>query len=85
MSKQQKHEKDAEYWRREVDDIINTLEKPGMRQVGTVLQLNCTKAELPFAFEIGGELHYRGRILDPVAKPKQPKLRDVQLSIEGRR
>lgn len=84
MSKQQRHEKDAEYWRREVDMIIDTFETPGVRPGGLVIRLNCTRADLPFAFAIDGQLHYRGRILLPSAKPKQPKLRNIQMDIEGK-
>jgi hypothetical protein len=84
MSKQQSHERDAEYWKRIVDDAIDTFERPGTRPGGTVIQFNCTKADLPFAFEINGQLHYRGRILLPVAKPRPRKQRDIQLDIEGR-
>lgn len=85
MSKQKRHEKDSEYWKREVDEIIDTYETPGVRPGGTVIKLNCERADLPFAFDIGGELHYRGRILDPVKKPPQPKLRHFQQDIEGQR
>lgn len=85
MSKQQRHEKDADYWRREVDAIIDHYETPGHRRGGAVIQLNCTKADLPFAFVIDGKLHYRGRILAPVAKVKPRKVREIQLDIEGRK
>lgn len=84
MSKQQRHERDADYWKREVDIVIDLFEKQPNWPGGTVLQFNCTKAELPFAFEIAGKLHYRGRILDPVSKPKQRKPRDIQMDIEGK-
>jgi len=55
MSKQQKHEKDSEYWRRVVDNAIEYYERAG--RATPVLQFNCTKADLPFAFEIDGQLH----------------------------
>lgn len=84
MSKQQRHERDADYWKRVVDQAIDHYDTPGVRHGGTVIRFDCTKADLPFAFEINGELHYRGRILMPVAKPKQRKLRDIQMDIEGK-
>lgn len=83
MSKQHKHERDAEYWQREVDRAIDYYEQGG-RAIPSVLQFNCTKADLPFAFEINGQMHYRGRIIEPVSKPKQRKLREIQLDIEGK-
>lgn len=84
MSKQKRHESDADFWRREVDEVIDTYDMPGMRPCGPVIKIDCTKEDLPFAFEIDGQLHYRGRILEPCAKPKQRKPRDIQMDIEGR-
>lgn len=79
--KQQKHQSDADYWRKEVDRAVDYFEKA--RAGGSVLRFNCTRDDLPFAFEIDGQLHYRGRIIEPVGKPKQPKLREIQQDIEG--
>lgn len=82
---QQKHERDADYWKRTVNEVIDTLELDSMRKVGPVLRFNCTEDDLPFAFRIGDQLHYRGRILVPTAAPKQKKLREIQLDIEAQR
>lgn len=80
--RQQKHQSDADYWRSQVDRAIDYYEKAGNRSV--VLRFACLPAEMPFAVEIDGKLHYRGRILECVGKPTQPKTRDIQTDIEGK-
>jgi hypothetical protein len=84
MIKKQPHETDAQFWQREVDLIIDTFETPGVTPGGPSIRLNCTREDLPFAFEIAGQLHYRGRILIPAAKPKQRKQRDIQSDFVGK-
>lgn len=78
--RQHKHEKDAEFWKRQIDEAIDYYDKAGNRT--HVLQFLCSDSDLSFAPEIDGRRHYRGRILLACAKPKQPKLRDVQSDIE---
>jgi hypothetical protein len=84
MIKKQPHETDAQFWKREVDLIIDTFETPGVAAGGPTIRLNCAREDLPFALEIEDQLHYRGRILIPVSKPKQRRQRDVQMDIEGK-
>jgi len=71
VSKARAHESAAEQLQRDVDKLIDRYETPGVRMGGSVLRVECFKADLVFAVESpNGDMHYRGRILLPVARKK---------------
>ncbi len=85
MTKQSRHERDVEYLKRRVDEMIEYTSK-GNRQIGPVLQVYAFKSDLTFALEIDGRMHYRGFILDPVNKRTPSKRKHAaatQMDIEA--
>lgn len=85
MSAPKKHESEADFWRNEVDKAIDYYDACGTPS-HVVLRFDCRVSDLRFAVYSQGLFHYRGRLLDIVpVKAKQPKLRDLQSDIEGKR
>jgi len=81
-----RHETDIEYLKRRVDAMIDYTGKPEARQIGSVIQVYAFKSDLTFALEVGGKMHYRGFILDPVNKRTPTKKKHAaatQMDIEA--
>lgn len=84
MTRQQKHERDADYLKRIVDKTIDAYEDGQHRTGGPVVQVFAFARELTFAAVMpNGDIMYRGRILLPVKPLPQRKLNNVQQDIEG--
>lgn len=72
------HLSEPELLKRQVDQLIDAYESGAYRKGGSVVQVRCDPAHLTFALKTpDGLYHYRGRILQPIVKPKPtPRKRD---------
>lgn len=86
MSKPSRRESDIEYLKRRVDAMIDYTGDAETRKIGSVIQVYAFKSDLTFAMEVGGKMHYRGYILDPVNKRTPTKKKHAaatQLDIDA--
>ena len=79
------HLKDSEILQRDVDKIIDAQESGNYRAGSGVIQVKATEQQLAFAYRgPDGHLHYRGRILQPIGKPKPVSVKKQQVDAWGK-
>lgn len=64
------HLSESELLQRQVDKLLDAYDSGAYRKGGAVIPVRCDPKHLTFAVEQDGLYHYRGRVLQPIVKPK---------------